>query len=193
MTANDAETLLVRPRETSDGSLPSGNSVQLMNLVRIARITGDPFFDKAANDLLRTSADEVDVIPSASAHLMSALDFLIGPSFEIVLAGNDVHPLQRAVFASFVPNKVVLRSGADIARIAPFTKVQKADRRKGDRVRLHESSMQIADERSGEGGGDAGGAVLRLVPHRSVVTRRRGDAENTIFLRASASPRESLS
>jgi uncharacterized protein YyaL (SSP411 family) len=130
MTANDAETLLVRPRETSDGSLPSGNSVQLMNLVRIARITGDPFFDKAANDLLRTSAGEVNVIPSASAHLMSAVDFLIGPSFEIVLAGNDIHSLQRAVFATFVPNKVVLRSGAEIARIAPFTKMQKAIRGK---------------------------------------------------------------
>jgi uncharacterized protein YyaL (SSP411 family) len=130
MTANDAEMLLVRPRETSDGSLPSGNSVQLMNLVRIARITGDPLFDKAASDLLRTSAGEVDVIPSASAHLMSAIDFLIGPSFEIVLTGGDVHSLQRAVFASFVPNKVVLRSGPDIARIAPFTKMQKAIRGK---------------------------------------------------------------
>jgi uncharacterized protein YyaL (SSP411 family) len=130
MTANDAETLLLRPRETGDGSLPSGNSVQLMNLVRIARITGDPLYDKAANDLLRTSAAEADVIPSASAHLMSALDFLIGPSFEIVLAGNDIRPLQHAVFASFVPNKVVLRSDPDIARIAPFTKMQKAIRGK---------------------------------------------------------------
>jgi uncharacterized protein YyaL (SSP411 family) len=99
-----------------------------MNLVRIARITGDPLFDKAANDLLRTSAGEAGVVPSASAHLMSAVDFLIGPSFEIVLAGNDIRPLQHAVFASFVPNKVVLRSGPDIARIAPFTKMQKAIR-----------------------------------------------------------------
>ncbi|MEA2239854.1 MAG: uncharacterized protein QOC81_4578 [Thermoanaerobaculia bacterium] len=126
LTANDAETLLVRPRETGDGSLPSGNSVQLMNLVRLSRITGDPLFEKAANSLLRTSASEFDFIPSASTHLMSAVDFLIGPSFEIVLAGTNVRPLQRAVFASFVPNKVVLRSGVDIARIAPFTKLQKA-------------------------------------------------------------------
>jgi hypothetical protein len=34
---------------------------------------------------------------------MSALDFLLGPSFEVVLAGSDIRPLQRAVFASFVP------------------------------------------------------------------------------------------
>ena len=94
-TSND---LLLRPRETSDGALPSGNSVQLTNLVRLSRITGDAFYEKAANDLLRTTADDITLIPSASAHLMSGLDFLLGPSFEIVLAGADVRALQRAVF-----------------------------------------------------------------------------------------------
>jgi uncharacterized protein YyaL (SSP411 family) len=123
MTANDSEKLLVRPRETNDTSIPSGNSVQLMNLVRLARITSDPRFEKAANDLLRTSADQD---PFASAYLLSALDFFIGPSFEVVLAGSDVRALRRAVFESFVPNKIVLHAGAGIARIAPFTKEQKA-------------------------------------------------------------------
>ena len=121
-----ASSLLLRPHETSDGALPSGNSVQLMNLVRLSRITGDTFYETAANDLLRTTADEITLIPSASAHLMSASDFLLGPSFEIVLAGSNVRSLQRAVFASFVPNKVILRSGGDVARIAPFTKLQRA-------------------------------------------------------------------
>jgi uncharacterized protein YyaL (SSP411 family) len=126
ITANDAESLLVRPRETGDGPVPAGNSVQLMNLVRLARITGSPLYDKAANNILRSSADDVTLIPSASAHLMSAIDFLLGPSFEVVLAGSDVRSLKHAVFASFVPNKVVLRSGRDVARIAPFTAAQRA-------------------------------------------------------------------
>ncbi len=122
-TSND---LLLRPRETTDGALPSGNSVQLTNLVRLSRITGETFYEKAATNLLRTAADEITLIPSASAHLISGLDFLLGPSFEIVLAGTDVRALQRAVFASFVPNKVVLHSGGDVAAIAPFTKAQRA-------------------------------------------------------------------
>jgi uncharacterized protein YyaL (SSP411 family) len=126
LTPSDASTLLIRPRETSDGALPSGNSVQLTNLVRLSRITDNPLYEKAANDLLHTSADDITLIPSTSAHLMSALDFLLGPSFEIVLAGADVRPLRRAVFASFVPNKVVLCSGTDVARIAPFTETQRA-------------------------------------------------------------------
>ena len=117
--------LLLRPRETSDGALPSGNSVQLTNLVRLSRITDDSIYENAANDLLRTSADDVSLIPSASAHLMNGLDFLLGPSFEIVLAGQNVNALQRAVFSLVVPNKVVLRSSAGIAAIARFTKAQR--------------------------------------------------------------------
>ena len=126
LTPSDTPSLLIRPRESSDGALPSGNSVQLTNLVRLSRITGDAFYETAATNLLRTTADDIALIPSASAHLMSGLDFLLGPSFEIVLAGVDVRALQRAVFASFVPNKVVLHSGAEIAAIAPFTKAQRA-------------------------------------------------------------------
>jgi uncharacterized protein YyaL (SSP411 family) len=126
LTPSDATTLLIRPRETSDGALPSGNSVQLMNLVRLTRITADPFFEIPALNLVLNSTGDVTFIPSASAHLMSGLNFFLGPSFEIVLAGVDVHALQRAAWMSFVPNKVVLHSGADVARIAPFTEAQRA-------------------------------------------------------------------
>ena len=126
LTAHDAESLLFRPRETGDAGLPSGNSVQLMNLVRLARITSRPEYEDAAQKLLRATADEVSLAPSAATHLMSALDFALGPSFEIVLAGGDVRRLRRAVFGTFAPNKVVLRSEAAMARIAPFTTTQKA-------------------------------------------------------------------
>src|SRR5215212_11132352 len=129
ITAADAEPLLVRPRETGDGAIPSGNSVQLMNLVRLARITANSKYERYANELLRGVADEVSLAPSASPHLLSGLVFLLGPSLEIVLAGDDVRAMRRAVFAPFAPNKVVLhRPKGDIppiAAIAPFTREQK--------------------------------------------------------------------
>src|SRR4051794_10326609 len=46
LTASDAVTFLLRPREAGDGALPSGNSVQLTNVVRLARITGEPFYEQ---------------------------------------------------------------------------------------------------------------------------------------------------
>jgi uncharacterized protein YyaL (SSP411 family) len=133
VTSGEGEALLVRPRETGDGAIPSGNSVQLMNLVRVAKVTADPKYEKAARDLARASSDDVGLAPSASAHFLSALDFLAGPSFEVVLAGANVAKLRRAVFEDFVPNKVVLHRppGVEppITRIAPYTTEQTAGRR----------------------------------------------------------------
>ena len=130
ITANDAESLLVRPREVGDGAIPSGNSVQLMNLVRLSRITARPEYAKYADELLRAAGDDVSLAPSASTHLLSALDFHLGPSQEIVLSGADVSAMKRAVFARFAPSQVVIhRPPGDtprIVKIAPYTEPQRA-------------------------------------------------------------------
>jgi uncharacterized protein YyaL (SSP411 family) len=130
ITANDAESLLVRPRETGDGAIPSGNSVQLMNLVRLSRITARPEYETYANELLRAASDEVSLAPSASTHLLSALAFSLGPSQEIVLSGRDVSAMRRALFARFAPNKVVVHrppgAAPRIVKIAPYTEAQRA-------------------------------------------------------------------
>ena len=130
ITANDGEPLLVRPRETGDGAIPSGNSVQLMNLVRLSRITARPEYEQHAHELLRAASDEVSLAPSASTFLLSALDFSLGPSQEIVLSGKDVTAMRRAVFAPFAPNKVVVHrppgESPRIVAIAPYTEPQRA-------------------------------------------------------------------
>jgi uncharacterized protein YyaL (SSP411 family) len=130
LTPANGEKLLVRPRETGDGAIPSGNSVQLHNLIRLARITGRPEYEAHAQALLRAAADEVSLAPSTATHLLSGLDFVLGPSFEIVLAGRDPAAMRRAVFARYAPNKVVVhRPDGDappITRLAPYTAAQKA-------------------------------------------------------------------
>jgi len=134
ITANDAGALLVRPRETGDGAIPSGNSVQLMNLVRLSRITARPEYEQYAQELLRGVSDEVSLAPSASAYLLSALDFIVGPSQEIVLSGRDVSAMKRVVFSRFAPNKVVVHrppgDAPPIVKIAPYTAAQRAIRGK---------------------------------------------------------------
>ena len=129
ITPSDAESYLVRPRETGDGAIPSGNSVQVMNLIRLARITADEEYEKRAGAALRAVADDVSLAPSASTYLLSALDFVLGPSLEIVLAGDPPSALRREIFSRFVPNKVVLHRPAGdappITKIAAFTAEQR--------------------------------------------------------------------
>ena len=134
VTAGDGERLLVRPREVGDGAIPSGSSVQLMNLVRLARITAQPRYERYADELVRASADDVEIAPSSATYLLSAFDFLLGPSFEVVLSGDGVEAMRDEVFTRFAPNKVVLhRPPGDapaITRIAPYTAPQRAIRGK---------------------------------------------------------------
>jgi uncharacterized protein YyaL (SSP411 family) len=124
MTASD--DLFVRLRVIRDSATPAGNAVQLANLLRLARMTARDDYAAAAQSLMRSAAAEVRAAPAAAPHFLSAVDFALGPSFEIVLAGKDVAPLKRAVFGSFVPNKVVLYRSDQIVRIAPYTKMQTA-------------------------------------------------------------------
>jgi uncharacterized protein YyaL (SSP411 family) len=60
--------------------------------------------------------------------LLCAVDFALGPSFEIVIAGrpesSDTRAMLDALRGRFVPNKVVLLRAADeaggLAKLAPF-------------------------------------------------------------------------
>jgi uncharacterized protein YyaL (SSP411 family) len=66
---------------------------------------------------------------------MTAVDFALGPTYEIVIVGNpeknDTKAMQRALNEKYLPNKVLLQfptpgTAADIVRLAPFLKDYKA-------------------------------------------------------------------
>ena len=133
-TADDAEVLLTRSKEIYDGAIPSGNSVAMLNLLRLSRMTGNTEYEERAAALSRAFAGNVQQAPSGHTFLMTAVDFAVGPSFEIVIAGEpdaaDTQAMLAALRQEYVPNKVVLlrTAGEDapIAKIASFTEFQYA-------------------------------------------------------------------
>jgi len=135
-TADDSEALPIRSKEVYDGAIPSGNSVAMLNLLRIARITGDASMEEKAAAIGRAFSSQVSRGPSAYAQLLCALDFGVGPSYEVVIAGSskssDTEAMISALRKVFVPNKVLLfrsvEDAAAIAEIASFTKNQKAQK-----------------------------------------------------------------
>ncbi len=133
-TASDSERLLKRSKDTRDMSIPSGNSVATLNLLRLERMTANTMFADRAAALLQAFAAQVARSPSSHTLLMSALDFALGPAFEVVISGHRDRPdtltMLRALRQPFLPNKVVIFRPGDtpappIGELAPFTKTQK--------------------------------------------------------------------
>jgi uncharacterized protein YyaL (SSP411 family) len=128
-SADDGERLLVRQREIYDGAIPSGNSVSALNLLRLGRITGRAELEDRGRAVLSAFAAEVSPGPGSHTQLMSALDFSLGPTREIVIAGEpraaDTEALLRIAREGFAPRRVtVFRSvggdGDEIERLAPY-------------------------------------------------------------------------
>jgi len=134
MTARGAEALVARPREVYDGALPSGNSAAALNLVRFSRFTGEMEYDRRARAVIDAFGAQVARAPMAHCALLFAVDFVLGPSFEIVIAGKrgaeDVAAMAAAIDSVYQPNRVVVfrpeESPDALARLAPYTRDQVA-------------------------------------------------------------------
>jgi uncharacterized protein YyaL (SSP411 family) len=116
-TAADSEQLLIRKKEVYDGAVPSGNSVAAMNLVRLGRMVADSDLEIKAEIILKAFAGTIRQFPSAYTQMLLALEFAIGPSHEVVVAGRagaqDTAEMLKVLRRPFLPNKVVLMRPQD--------------------------------------------------------------------------------
>ncbi len=130
-TPDDGEKLIVRKKENSDGSIPSGNSVAMLNLIRLGRITANPELEKTAEGIGRSFSKLINDSPVFHTQLLTALDFAVGPSYEVLVTGRsrakDTEAMLKALHRNFIPNKILLFTPTDkstplLDEIAEYTK-----------------------------------------------------------------------
>lgn len=130
-TSDQSEELLTRQKTAYDGALPSGNSIAAINLLRLGRLTGNTAYEEYAVMTGQAFSSKVRHTPSAFTQMLSAVDFSIGPSTEVVIAGDlgkdDTKLMLKEIRRSFQPNNILLfRSDEDddhdISEFAGFTK-----------------------------------------------------------------------
>ena len=126
LTGSDAEELLFRPKESYDGALPSGNSITALNLLRLARLTGDERWEKKAEQQLLSFRPVLEEHPSGYTSFLQALQFDLHPSQELILAGSlengEISEMRQIFFADFRPYSSVLYQEGSLAEIVPWTK-----------------------------------------------------------------------
>ena len=136
MTGTDAEKLISRAREIDDGAIPSGNSVAALSLLRMGRLTMDRELENQAQATLNAFSSQLAKYPAGYCQMMIALDFTVGPTREIVIAGDESDPkvqaFLREIDSHFLPNQVTIfrplsgEAREKIESLSPFTKNQTA-------------------------------------------------------------------
>ncbi len=130
LTADDSEELIIRSKEAYDGATPSGNSVAAYTLLRLGRMTANTRFEEIGEGVLKAFSAVLEKAPSQFSVSLMALDFLIGPSQEIVLAGDQVElrEMLSEVRTRFLPNAILVHrpdSGAEeLVALAPYLEHQ---------------------------------------------------------------------
>lgn len=131
LTAHDGESILIRSKEVYDGAIPSGNSISMLNLLRLGYITARNEYVDKAHSIANAFSESVAAYPSSYTQLMTSIDYALGPAYQVIVCGNenakDTEYMLDKIRRVFLPNSVAIFYPAGtkspaIERIIPFIK-----------------------------------------------------------------------
>ncbi len=121
-TPADHERLVTRPREVYDNATPSGNSVAVEVMLKLALFLDRNDYRERAEEVLEEMGGGMEKIPSAFGRLLAALDFSASGTREVAIIGEPEAPGTKAllglVYARYLPNKVLAGRAEDDAESA---------------------------------------------------------------------------
>ena len=130
-TGKDHESLIARNKDPHDNATPSGNSMAVSGLLRLAKLTGNAdLFDKATRTL-QLFRGLMTRSAMAAGQMLNALDFYLGPVQEIAVVGQATHPevieVLRHLRYPFRPHQVVVwkasgETSKELAEMLPLLK-----------------------------------------------------------------------
>ncbi|MCH7763022.1 MAG: thioredoxin domain-containing protein [Candidatus Marinimicrobia bacterium] len=127
--ADHAEKLIVRSMTSYDGAIPSGNSVAVGVLNRLARITGNMDLLDKADKTLRTFEKDLNRIPSSHTHMLTGYMFGLDAK-EVVVVGDhstETQTFLQSISHSYNPNRVIIFkeiNKTNLSKLAPWTETQ---------------------------------------------------------------------
>ncbi|NLF88434.1 thioredoxin domain-containing protein [Candidatus Bathyarchaeota archaeon] len=122
-TSQSRDEDIPRLKQSYDGAVPSGNSVALHDLLRLAALTGDVSFSGYADKLLMTFSEDIRGYPMGHTFMLSGLDYLLGPTTNVTVVGDlteeDTKTMLTALRKQYLPSLTVMLWTQEKARSAP--------------------------------------------------------------------------
>ncbi|MCI0412302.1 thioredoxin domain-containing protein [bacterium] len=125
------KSILIRTKEWYDGAEPTGNSIAILNLLRLAQMTGNQKYQSMAEQSLAFFGQRLEQTGEAVPQLMTALDYSLSKPKQIIIAGKPddslTRELLREVHSRYIPNKILLLADGQegqetLASYIPFIK-----------------------------------------------------------------------
>jgi len=123
----DAEKLIMRPKEVYDGAIPSANSVAALNFLRLSQLTGRADLTDLAQKLFDAFNREVSLSPHSYALFLSALLFFKAKPREVIIAAaNETEEVRRMIRIinespdPFVSSILYTDKHRELASVIPF-------------------------------------------------------------------------
>ncbi|GIW21236.1 MAG: thioredoxin domain-containing protein [Candidatus Sericytochromatia bacterium] len=90
------EELIVRTKEITDHSIPSGNSVSFYNLIRLSRILDDKNLENLAIKILKLFSETIKKYPLGVSSLLYYSYILVNPPKDIVISAKTINEIKKA-------------------------------------------------------------------------------------------------
>jgi len=128
-TGKDHEPLIARTKDPHDSSVPSGNSLAVLSLLRLSKLTGRRDLFDRAEKTLHLFRDLMASAPQAAPQMLSSLDFYLGPVQELAVLGDaadeETRKALRIIRQRFRPNMVLAfqaagRAAANLENLIPL-------------------------------------------------------------------------
>ncbi len=122
-TADDAEGLVIRPRDLQDNAVPSGGAMATTLLLRLAALTGEPRYRAAAERALAGVGPYLARYPTSFAQWLCALEVAHRGIVEVAIVRGDADaadPLVRAASRAYGPFRVLAVTAAGSTSSVPL-------------------------------------------------------------------------
>ena len=97
LTEDGREHLIMRPKQLYDGAIPAGNSVGLMNMLRVFHLGGPDDYQDMALFALEQMTGILSRNPLSLGYLLCALNYAAGSAKDIQIAGSKTSPAVKTM------------------------------------------------------------------------------------------------
>lgn len=111
-TSESDKTVPMRIKRAEDNVEPSGNSIAVLNLQRLAEITGDQSWRGMADETIDCFGGKISKMPEEFTTMLKAVELRLNPQPRVVIAGipgaDDTKALLGEVNSRLIPGRTLL-------------------------------------------------------------------------------------